>query len=229
MNKFFYIYAVIFAYKKFYLCLGYSRLLIVSTAVAHIDEKDLLLRLRAGDQIAFERLYRRYSKPLYWKLQRLVKDSAEADELLQDLFVKVWEKREQIIIQQSFEAYLYRIAQRMVVDYFRKLARQSRMQQQVQLSSDGMTEHVEEYISAKETQKLLDDAIAQLPEQRRRAFTLCKIEGKSHQEAAEIMNISPNTVHNHLVKAVGSVKEYLEKAGKALSPLVLLLAVLPMN
>jgi len=197
----------------------------MSTDINHPNDKDLLFRLRAGDHEAFELLYLQYSKSLYWRLRRMVKSLEEADELLQDLFVKVWEKREEIIIQQSFEAYLYRIAQRMAVDYFRKLERQSRMQHHVQLSIPETTESVEEYILARETQQLLDDAVAQLPEQRRRAFTLCKIEGKSHQEAAEIMNISPNTVHNHLVKAISSVKEYLEKAGKTLSPLILILAL----
>lgn len=193
--------------------------------IDHHDQKDLLRRLRGGDHAAFDKLYHRHSKALYWKLQRMVKDSDEADELLQELFVKVWEKREQIIIQQSFEAYLYRVAQRMAVDYFRKLARQSRVQDEAFHYTDAMAEDTEELLIAKETRQLLDNAIAQLPEQRQRAFILCKIEGKSHQEAAEIMGISPNTVHNHLVKAMSTVRTYLANTGETLSPLILLIAL----
>src|SRR5690606_27147159 len=135
----------------------------------YTKEEDLLFRLREGDHAAFELLYLQYSKSLYLKLRRMVKYAEEADELLQELFVKVWEKREQIIIHQSFEAYLYRIAQRMAVDYFRKLERQSKMYQRAQLSKGAMKEDLEEYLLAKETQQLLDDAIALLPEQRGKA------------------------------------------------------------
>jgi len=190
---------------------------------AHITEQELLDQLRKGSMRAFETLYGRHSRALLWKLRRMVKDPQEADELLQDLFVKVWERRAEIEIELSFEAYLHRIAQRMAIDYFRKISRQSIHYERYRL---GLTEEVnntEELLEANETKKLLDQAIARLPEQRRRAFTLCKIEGKSHREAAELMNISPNTVHNHLVKAAAFVKNHLEQSGKTMAPLALLI------
>lgn len=79
----------------------------------HLDEMDLLRKLQGENHRAFETLYHRYAKPLYWKINGMFKESEELDELVQVLFVKVWEKREQITIEQSFEAYLYKIAQRM--------------------------------------------------------------------------------------------------------------------
>lgn len=191
----------------------------------HTDEQELLAHLRQGEIRAFDALYKLHSKPLLWKLRRMVKDPEEADELLQDLFVKVWEKRENINIQQSFQAYLYRVAQRMAIDYFRSLERRSRLHEDVQLRTSEYVHNTEENIIARETQDLINAAIALLPEQRRKAFTLCKLEGKSHAEAAEIMNISPNTVHNHLVKALSFVKDYVEKSGKVLSPLALVLVL----
>ena len=191
----------------------------------HTDEKELLAHLRQGEIRAFDFLYHLHSKPLLWKLRRMVKDPEEADELLQDLFVKVWEKRENINIEQSFQAYLYRVAQRMAIDYFRSLERRSRLHEGVQLTTSEYVHNTEESIIARETQDLLTAAIALLPEQRRKAFTLCKLEGKSHAEAAEIKNISSNTVHNHLVKAVSFVKAYVEKSGKVLSPLALVLVL----
>ncbi|ERJ59054.1 RNA polymerase sigma factor [Sphingobacterium paucimobilis] len=186
---------------------------------------ELLQRLKAGDHAAFEDLYNQHSKKLYWKLQQMVKDPEEADELLQNLFVKVWEKREQIVVQQTFEGYLYRVAQHMAIDYFRKLERQNRMQEEVLRTGITIDEDTEAQLFAKETQQLLDEAVANLPEQRRRTFILCKFEGKSHQEAAEIMNISPNTVHNHLVKAVYAVRQHLLKSGRDITVLALLIAL----
>ncbi len=193
------------------------------TVASHHDETLLLQQLRDGSERAFELLYQRHAKPILWKLRRMVKDPDEADELLQNLFVKIWEKREQIVINQTFDAYLYRVAQRMAVDYFRSLARQSKLYEQAQSEMTEVIDNTQELLEAKETQQLLNNAISLLPEQRRRAFTLCKIEGKSHQEAARIMEISPNTVHNHLVKAVGFVKDYMEKSGQVLSPMALLI------
>jgi len=190
-----------------------------------LSETLLLQQLQAGDVQAFDTLYHRYAKPLLWKLHKMVKDPEDADELLQELFVKVWEKRAQLEIKQSFEAYLYRIAQRMAIDYFRKLKRQATAFETIQAGTTEAVNLTEDLLAAKEIQSLLDLAIAQLPAQRRKAFILCKIEGKSHQEAAAIMNISPNTVHNHLVKAVNAVKEHMEKSGRTLSPLALLLVL----
>ncbi|WP_343748177.1 RNA polymerase sigma-70 factor [Fluviicola sp.] len=195
------------------------------------NNKDLQLlqKLKDGSQLAFEELYGKYSKQMLWKLRQMVKDPDDADELLQDLFVKIWEKREQVSLELSFEAYLYRIVQHIAIDYLRKLSRQAKLYEQVQLGTTEITDDTMELLQAKETQNLLDEAVSLLPEQRRLAFTLCKIEGKSHKEAAEIMKISPNTVHNHLVKAVGAVRDHLEKSGKELVPLALLVVFYSSN
>lgn len=191
----------------------------------HTEEIELIQQLKDNSRRAFNQLYNKYSKPILWRLRHMVKDPEEADELLQDLFVKVWERRHQIDINQPFQSYLYQITQHIAIDYFRKIARQSKLYEQVQMNTTEIIDNTQELLNARETQRILDQAISRLPEQRRLAFTLCKIEGKSHKEAAVIMNISPNTVHNHLVKAVDSVKDYLEKSGKILSPLVLVLCI----
>lgn len=194
---------------------------IVKTAPL-IDESDVLRRLRDGDELAFEQLYVYYSNVLFWKLKKMVKDHDQADELLQELFVKVWERRGQIDPELPFIGYLYRIAKYMVVDYYRKLALIKNAYDYIQSDATEIESTTEQTIEVNEMKELLDQAIDLLPNQRKRAFTLCKIEGKSHQEAAEIMNISPNTVHNHLVKATKTVKTYLESAQNMLAPIILI-------
>ncbi len=176
------------------------------------EEILLLKRMRDGDHTAFERLYMAHAKLLYWKLLKLLKHPEDADELLQDLFVKVWERREQIDPNQPFNRYLYRIAQRMVVDYYRRMARVRIAHLNIGQTSTELDWATDEAILSKETSQILNTAISLLPPQRREAFILCKMDGKSYKEAAEIMQISPNTVHNHLVKAVGSIKAHLERA-----------------
>ena len=177
----------------------------------HVEEKDLLLRLQNGDHVAFELLYTRHSAKLLVKLERKLTSSAEADDLLQELFIKIWERRNQIDPLQDFAGYLYRIGQRMVTDHYRKLARTNVMQSDVKMISSEYSDNLEQHLAEKEANHLVEQAIATLTAQQQRVFSLCKIQGKSYKEAAEIMHISPETVHVHLVKATQNVKAYFQK------------------
>lgn len=185
----------------------------------------MLRALQLGDHGAFERLYNGYGKKLYWKLLQMVKNQSEAQEILQELFIKVWNRRGQINPENSFQAYLYSIAKSMVADYYRQLARANKAEKELQYTHSELSLATEETVASKETEKLLQNAISKLPDQRRMAFILCKIEGKSHKEAGEIMGISANTVHNHLVKASKAVKESLFLAHELTNPAILVLAI----
>jgi len=165
--------------------------------------------LRKGEHIAFETLYHSYSKLLYWHLSKLVKDEDLAEELLQELFIKVWHARERIQIDRPFIGFLYLIAKQLTIDHYRWNARRSRALEYLGKRQTEIVETTESDILGSEVQKLLEEAISALPVKRRKAFELCKVDGKSYKEAAEIMGISPFTIQNHVAKATGSIKEYL--------------------
>lgn len=173
------------------------------------EDHALIVALQQGDHRAFEKLYYNHSKIIFWKLLRMIKDRHQAEELLQDLFVKVWEKRNQINTEYPFAAFLTTIAKNIVIDHHRRLARLYAAEKELQLTNTELSLVTEETVLSRETSELLNQAISQLPEQRRTAFKLCKLEGKTHAEAAQIMGISPNTVHNHLVKATQKLKAML--------------------
>lgn len=179
---------------------------------AHYDEKDLLLRLQAGDHRAFEILYRKHSRLLLAKLDRKFAYAEDADDLLQELFVKIWERRHQIDPNQAFAGYLYRIAQRMVTDFYRKNATNNTLWNELRYSRSEAGVYTEQEIEARESQRLIEQAIERLPPQQKRAFHLCKIEGLSYKEAAQIMEVSPKTLSAHLFKANQSVKSYFQNA-----------------
>lgn len=179
------------------------------------SEKVLLQQLREDSESAFEILYHKYSKQLYWKLLKMVKESEQADEILQELFIKVWERRNQIDSEQSFGAFLHKIAQRMVVDHYRRIAMITKAHVYLQENTTEIVSPTEDSIENNETSELLTQAIATLSPQRQQAFKLCRIDGKSHKEAAELMEVSPNTVKNHLVSATKQIKEYLENSQRA--------------
>ena len=173
------------------------------------EELQNLDGLKNGQRSAFDFVYKKYSKSLLSRMQRMVKSPEIADELLQDVFLKVWTNRTDIDLDKSFKGWIFTIAQTTVFTYYRKLALDKKMQQHVLEVFVEFYEQTEEYIFNKERMQLLNSAVDQLPPQRKEIFRLCKIEGKSYQEAAELLSISPSTVSNQLVSATKSVKRYV--------------------
>lgn len=172
--------------------------------VSYTDQQ-LLLAIKNGDREAFTALYHRHSVMLYKNLLILVKSSQIADEVLQDLFVKVWEKRATIQINGNLADYLYRIGENLVYDFFRSAARDRQLKEQLNyyLATDSAL-LLDEPI---ENEALLVKAIDELPPQRRRIFRLCKIEGKSYQEVSSLLGISVSTVNDHIVKATKAIQK----------------------
>lgn len=176
--------------------------------VAHtIDEKKLLFQLKAGNEKAFEQLYNLYSLRLYRFLLKLIKDEEIAQDLLQDVFIKIWEKREMLDPAKSFRPYLFRIAENNVIDFFRKAACDKKLEMKLAAACTEMYSHIEEAIYSKENSVILDQAVKQLPPQCQLVFTLCKLEGKSYKEVSQILGISVATISNHLQKASQSIRQ----------------------
>lgn len=151
----------------------------------------------------------------------MVKVDVLADELTQDVFVKVWTKRHLLDSEQSFRSYLFSIAQHLVYDTYRKMSRDESLVNKVKLISTELYTHTEEDIYYKETAEMVQKAIELLPTQQRRVFQACKIEGRSYEEVARELNISVSTVNGHIVKATKTVAEYLSKSGTLVFFLVL--------
>lgn len=173
------------------------------------EEKKLLALLKRGDNRAFDRLYRSYSSPVYGKLLKLTGAGDIAEELLQEIFIRVWEKRHTINPELPFKPWLYRVAENSVFYYYRKLARDSRLQQRLLENFPLRYAHAEEDLYFKESRQLLQQAVARLSPQRRRVFELCRLEGRSYRQAAGILGVSVSTVSNQLVKATKLVSSYV--------------------
>lgn len=173
------------------------------------DEKEILLLLVSGSKQAFESIYNHYSARLYGNLLKLVKSKSEAQEILQDVFLKIWDNRKAIDPEKSFRSYLFRIAENKVYDFFRKAARDKKLQAQLLAVATEHYEHIEEMLFKKENAAILQKAIDLLPPQRQQVFRLCKLEGKSYEEVGRILGISTSTVSDHIVKSGRIVREFL--------------------
>ncbi len=159
---------------------------------------DLLRMLRDGNATAFGKIYEIFAPALYRRLLRLLKDIDIVEEVLQDTFLKLWEKRADIDPEQAFTTYLYRIADHLAIDVFRRISRDKALQQDLWASTVSFYPHTEETFLAKEQQQLISTAIERLPPKRKQILILCKPEDKSCQEVAELMGISASTVSNRL-------------------------------
>lgn len=179
--------------------------------VKDFNEVEILIRLRAGDARAFSELYSRYKYRIAANLLKLLKSEELAEEVLQELFVKVWDTRHLLDPERSFRAYLFRIAENMVIDYYRKASRDKKIRDQLTASHSEIYSHIEETIFTKESALLLQGAIDLLPPQRRQVFTLCKLEGHSYKEVSELLGISHSTINDHLLKANRFLKQHFNK------------------
>ena len=178
------------------------------------QEQELLSQLRKGSTKAFTQLYQQYSEPLYYNILALVKDELIAEELLQDIFVRIWRKKESILIEKNISGYLFRVSRNRVYDFFKSLTREQELYNRIRATATEQYTHVEEAIFTKENADLLEKAIETLSPKRRQAFQVCKMEGYSYKEASELMGVSISTLKDHMAKAREAIREYISNNGE---------------
>lgn len=189
------------------------------------EEKDILLSLLEGNEQAFDKIYHLYSPRLFGKLMKLVKSETQAQEILQDVFLKIWEYRKSIDPEKSFRSFLFKIAENKVYDFFRKAVRDKKIESQLIALSTVNYNIVEEFRSDDEHLALLQKAIEFLPPQRQQVFRLCKLENKSYKEVSEILGISVSTISDHIVKATKAIRDYFEKNHHAMIAVVMIFLI----
>lgn len=180
--------------------------------------------MQSGSQEAFTTLYRHYSPLLYLNINKMIRDSELSEELVQELFTRIWQHRENRGITEDFTGYMYRIALNLVHDFFRRLKRDRKLRQRYITLVSEYYEHVEQQLHSQELSGILHQVIKQLPRQQQRAWQLVKVEGNTYKKAAEQMGISPLTVKEYLVAANKSIRTNL--SGRSGSLILLALAAL---
>lgn len=174
-------------------------------------QQQLLNQLSQGDESSFTTIYKAYSRPLFLRVVNMIKSEEDAREIIQELFIKLWQNRERINTIVSFQSYLYTIANNLVYNYFRKINSDQALIRKLLLNAAEYYLDGQELLENKEAKEIFEKAIDQLTPQCKQVFRLCKIEGKSHKEVAELMGISMPTVNSHMTNAVKSIREYMLK------------------
>ncbi|MDO1446779.1 RNA polymerase sigma-70 factor [Rhodocytophaga aerolata] len=167
-----------------------------------------LLHLQKADETRFiELLFKHYYASLCRTVNRIVRDTDAAEDIVQDVFMKVWNNRQTLEINFSIKSYLYRSAINSALNYLEKNKKQVHLEDANLLEPSG--NNVEEMLNAAEVQQRVFEATEALPPACKTIFVLSRHENMSYKEIADTLNISPKTVENQMGKALKHFREYL--------------------
>lgn len=175
-----------------------------------LHNEDLLIEaMQTGSEEAFTVLYRHYSPQLYLNILGIIRDPLRAEEMVQELFTRIWQNRQRPGLRENFCGYIYRTGQHLVHDFFRSLQRDRALQKRFKLMACQDYEPIEEGINRSQLTVILQQAVDQLSPQQKKAYKLVRVEGHTYKQAADIMGISPLTVKEYLTNSHKAIRNYL--------------------
>jgi len=171
--------------------------------------------LGQGSEKAFRSIFERFKRPFYGASLKLVRSEDVAEEIVQQCFVALWEKRGKVAAAANPESYLLTMLHNLIYAHFRGLAKEMALRNAL-ADFDAEPELPEVVRRDEDKLVFLNTLIEKLPEQQRRVYLLSKREGLSRNEVAERLHLSPNTVRNHLAEAIRFITEHYPGATSAL-------------
>ena len=169
------------------------------------DERTLLRKLAQGNREAFDALYMQYAAKTEEFVYRMLKSRCEAEDITHDIFLKIWQHRSTLPDIDKFGAYLFRMARNAVYDRFDSRA----VREKYAANGKSAVEFELPDIESRDLLMLIELAVAQMPEQRRRIFRMSREEGLSNDEIAQRLEISRRTVENQISRALSELRKLL--------------------
>jgi len=164
--------------------------------------------------LIFADIFKQQERPLYLLALRLTKSHQQAKDIIQDVFLKLWEERHHINEIKNMEAWLYTLTENKIIDFLRKQASEMRLKAAVDERMASLLDDTEAGLQAKESNQIIRKAIDLLPPQRKLIYQLSKENDLSYQEIAGHLNISKHTVKNQLSTAVAFIRSFFKKSLK---------------
>lgn len=183
------------------------------TRIVSNVETPLLIGLINGEHKCFKKLFDLYSKPLYRFSFAYLKSEQAAEDVVQEVFMKIWKRRKDIDPGKSFYSYLFTIALNSIRKQFNELAEENRLKHDILESVYDSDTNIDDNDNYQELLGRLELLINKLPARRREIFLKKKIECKSLKEIAQECNISPKTVEDHITESMNFLRDELKKSG----------------
>ncbi len=177
------------------------------TSVQLLYEEKLLAKASNGDEAAFREIFDTYRNAIYSYSMYVLKNELLAEDIVQDVFLKIWIGRQKLATVQSFNSWLFIVVRNKIVDVFKEQLRQSSIIRKAIVNKEP--EDIERKIIQRDYETLLHEAVDRLTPQQQLIYHLSREEGLKHREIALKLNISPNTVKEHLVQALRSIRKFL--------------------
>ncbi len=174
-----------------------------------LSDELLVKLLRVGEQEAFEEIYRRYWQKLLRSAQFKLRSKEIIEELLQDLFISLWEKREKVNIE-NLEAYLNTSLKYLIINQIKKQILQEKFVE-YSFKKSNQTDDVDESVAFNELSIAIENAVEQLPEKTRQIFKLNRLEYQSVKEISQQLAIPERTVEYHITQSLKSLRVYLRE------------------
>lgn len=193
------------------------------TSNHEVDESTLVYNLNNGNEAAFNMLFDIYHHAVYNYVVRFIKSPSLTDDIVQDVFVKIWEARYTIKSERSVRSFIFTIAKHHLLNVLKRASLEKKIKVEImKFALQSHTRSEDEVIYADLTQ-FADRAIKNLPPQRRLIFKMHQEQGKDFKQIATILGISKNTVRDHLAKATKFIKSYL-RVNAEITPLYAVIA-----
>jgi RNA polymerase sigma-70 factor (ECF subfamily) len=174
--------------------------------------EDWIGLLKEGDAKAFDRLFGRYAKRLYGFAVGYLKSKEEAEEIVQEVFLKIWDNRVELSAQKSLESYLFTIARNGILNTIRK-SKSEKVYLNYAKLNPGKDVLLDKELDFRELEKAYHIVIEQLPPRRKEIYLLSKAQSLSNAEIAAKLNISVKTVENQMTSALAEIRKNLRSLG----------------
>ena len=175
--------------------------------LSHCDDEHLIQEIKAGNMLAFDVLYKKYSRRLFKFGFSIIKSQEETENLIQDVFLCLWENRHKVEKDASIKSYVFTIAYNSAISVIRKKARESQFIEYLKTIQKINEEPVNVKLEYDELKNKLDEIIQTLPPRQKEVYLLHRVEGLKYNEIAERLSISENTIENHMSRALKTIRE----------------------
>jgi|EP01037_Dinobryon_pediforme_P014788 RNA polymerase sigma-70 factor (ECF subfamily) len=168
----------------------------------------LLEQISSGDQKAFAVVFEYYYSFIYSFALKLTKSQPTAEEIVQEIFLKIWIGRSQLNEVENLGAYLNRITRNHTYNVLKRISHEVLIGSEISRQTTEASNDTENEIYFKDANQSLNRAIERLTPQQKVVYTLCHKEGLKYNEVADRLNISTSTVHSHMKQALQSIRSY---------------------